>query len=100
LNDGEREEYLIKIYLCYLRDNKIEVPEIGKITNVGFENDYNTINWSEVDFQKLKNNQKNIKKLAKTLEITKSSSKYKADVKINDIFYSFFSLKYNYYLTL
>ena len=26
LNDGEREEYLIKIYLCYLRDSKIDLP--------------------------------------------------------------------------
>ena len=31
LNDGEREEYLIKIYLCYLRDSKIDLPKIGKI---------------------------------------------------------------------
>ena len=31
LNDGEREEYLIKIYLCYLRDQNIEVPTIGKV---------------------------------------------------------------------
>ena len=88
LNNGEREEYLIKIYLCYLRDQKIKVPQIGKIINVGFENNYNTTDWSNVDFKKLKNNQKNIKSLAKILKITKSSSKDKADIKINDIFYS------------
>ena len=86
LNDGEREEYLVKIYLCYLRDKKIDAIKIGKIVNVGFEKNYKTTDWSTVDFQKLKKNQKNIKKLAEILEITKSSSKDKADVKINDIF--------------
>ena len=55
LNDGEREEYLIKIYLCYLRDQNIEVPTIGKITNVGFENDYKTTDWSNINFKELKN---------------------------------------------
>ncbi len=88
LNDGEREEYLIKIYLCYLRDKEIDVPIIGKIESVGFEKNYKTTDWSKIDFKKLKNNQNDIKKLAKILEITKSSSKDKADVKINDIFYS------------
>jgi len=88
LNDGEREEYLIKIYLCYLRDQNIEVPTIGKITNVGFENDYKTTDWSNINFKELKDNQKDIKLLAKILDITKSSSRDKADIRINNIFYS------------
>ncbi len=70
LNDGEREEYLIKIYLCYLRDKEIDIPIMGKIKNVGFEKDYKTTDWSKFDFEKLKNNQKEIKKLANTLAIS------------------------------
>jgi len=88
LNNGEREEYLIKIYLCYLRDKEINVPVIGKIIKVGFENNYNTTDWSNINFTKLKNNQEDIQNIAKILEITKSKSTDKADVKINDIFYS------------
>ncbi len=88
LNKGEKEEYLIKIYLCYLRDKEIDIPILGKIKNVGFEKNYKTTNWSKINFEKLKNNQKDIKKLSDTLSITKSSSKDKADVKINDIYYS------------
>ena len=91
LNKGEKEEYLIKIYLCYLRDKEIDIPILGKIKNVGFEKNYKTTNWSKINFEKLKNNQKDIKKLSDTLSITKSSSKDKADVKINDIYY-FYSI--------
>ncbi len=88
LNKGEKEEYLIKIYLCYLRDKEIGIPILGKIKKVGFEKHYKTTNWSKINFEKLKNNQKDIKQLADKLEITKSKSSYKADVKINDIYYS------------
>jgi|ETNmetMinimDraft_33_1059910.scaffolds.fasta_scaffold50915_1 hypothetical protein len=88
LNDGEREEYLIKIKLCFLRDNQQEVNNIGKIERVGFVEEYNSINWTKIDFEKIKNNQKDIKRIAKELGISKSSSRDKADVKINDIYYS------------
>ena len=88
LNDGEREEYLIKIYLCYLRDSKIDLPKIGKIINVGFTEEYKKTNWSEIDFKKIENDQIQIKKLANKLKIDKTSSRYKADIKINNTYYS------------
>ncbi len=88
LNDGEREEYLIKIKLCNLRDNNKEIKNLGKIKSVGFEKEYKTIDWSTIDFDRLKDNQNEIKKIAKILDITKGSSKDKADVKINNIYYS------------
>ena len=31
MNDGEKQELLIKIYLTYLRDNKIKTEEFGII---------------------------------------------------------------------
>ena len=88
LNDGEREEILIKIQLCFFRDNEIEIPQLGKIKNVGFVEEYNQIDWSKIEIDKIKNNQKEIKNLANKLGIKKSSSKDKADVKIDDINYS------------
>ena len=88
LNDGEREEILLKIQLCFFRDEEIEVPSLGKIISVGFDKDYNKINWSGVDIDKIKHNQKEIKILAEKLGITKSSSKDKADIKINGQNYS------------
>ena len=88
LNDGEREEILIKIQLCYFRDKNKEIPLIGRIKNVGFDQEYKCIDWSKININKIKFNQVEIRKLAKILNITKSSSKDKADVKINNENYS------------
>jgi len=88
LNDGEREELLIKIFLCSLRDAKKEISGIGKIEKVGFETEYSSIGWENIDFDNLKTNEKEIRSIAKKLNISKGSSLHKADVKINDIFYS------------
>ena len=52
LNGGEREELLIKIILCSFRDYKKKIPSIGKIEKVGFENEYGSINWNNIDFNK------------------------------------------------
>jgi len=95
LNDGEKEEYLIKIKLCNLRDNKKDIQNIGKINSVGFKEEYKTTDWSLIDFEKLKNNQKEIRRIAKILNITKSSSKDKADIKINNINYSLKCIGYS-----
>ncbi len=54
LNGGEKEELLIKIILCSFRDYKKDIPSIGKIEKVGFENEYGSINWNNIDFNKLK----------------------------------------------
>ena len=88
LNGGEREELLIKIILCSFRDYKKKIPSIGKIEKVGFENEYGSINWNNIDFNKLKKNDSKIRNIAKQLNISKGSSLDKADVKINDTFYS------------
>ncbi len=88
LNDGEREEILIKIQLCFFRDNKIEVPNFGNIEQVGFSTDYNKIDWSKIDIDGIKTDQKEIRNLADKLGIKKSSSKDKADIKINNENYS------------
>lgn len=88
LNDGEREEILIKIQLCFLKDHEIEIANFGKIEQVGFSKDYNKIDWSNIDINKIKNNQKEIRSLAEKLGIKKGSSRDKADIKINNENYS------------
>ena len=70
------------------KNKTIKTKLFGKINNVGFQNEYGTTNWSEVNFAELKFEEENIKKLADILEISKSKPAYKADIKINDIFYS------------
>ena len=60
LNDGEREEILIKIQLCYLRDKNKEIPLIGKIKSVGFDREYNRIDWSNINISKIKQQFKSI----------------------------------------
>ncbi len=88
MNQGEKNEILIKIYLCYLRDKTIKTKLFGKINKVGFQDEYGTTNWSEVNFGELEYDEENIKKLADILEISKNKPSYKADIKINNIFYS------------
>jgi len=81
LNGGEKEELLIKIILCSFRDYKKDIPSIGKIEKVGFENEYGSINWNNIDFNKLKKSDSKIRNIAKQLNISKGSSLDKADVK-------------------
>ena len=80
LNGGEKEELLIKIILCSFRDYKKDIPSIGKIEKVGFENEYGSINWNNIDFNKLKKSDSKIRNIAKQLNISKGSSLDKADV--------------------
>jgi len=88
MNDGEKQELLIKIYLTYLRDNKINTEQFGIITNLGFNNEYKKISDKNIDFSKIENDPKMIIKIAEQLEIQKSNPGDKADVKINKISYS------------
>ena len=88
MNDGEKQELLIKIYLTHLRDNKINTEQFGIITNLGFNNEYKKISDKNIDFLKIEDDPKMIIKIAEQLEIQKSNPGDKADVKINKISYS------------
>ena len=88
MNDGEKQELLIKIYLTHLRDNKINTEHFGIITTLGFNDEYKKIRDKNINFLKIENDPKMIIKIAEQLEIQKSNPGDKADVKINKIAYS------------
>jgi len=88
MNDGEKQELLIKIYLTYLRDNKIKTEEFGIIKSLGFDNEYKEIEDKNLNFKEIQDDLNKIKDIAKKLEIQKSKPSDKADIKINKISYS------------
>ena len=88
MNDGEKQELLIKIYLTHLRDNRINTEHFGIITTLGFNGEYKKIRDKNINFLKIENDPKMIIKIAEQLEIQKSNPGDKADVKINKIAYS------------
>ena len=96
MNAGEKNEFLLKIYLTYLRDNNPKLKTcFGPIKSVGFgEKEYKSCP-KDIDFDSLENNSDNKKKVEekieeinKSLNIEKSSPQNKADIYINKIAYS------------
>jgi len=88
MNDGEKQELLTKIYLTYLRDNKIKTKEFGIIKSLGFDVEYKEIKDKNLDFTEIQDDLNKIKEIAKQLKIQKSKPSDKADIKINKISYS------------
>ncbi len=87
MNKGEKNEILFKIYLCYLKKNKIINSPFGQIQKLGFGNiEYNEID-ENINFSDLENEDL-LKKVSKKLGIEKSSPRNKADIYINNIAYS------------
>ena len=91
MNAGEKQELLIKIYLIYLRDKDIDVVHFGKIEQVGFDSEYKKIDRDDFNIERLIDKEDQIKEIAEELNILKAKPNDKADIKINNIFYS---LKY------
>lgn len=87
MNNGERAELLAKIYLIYLRDNRLAIPGIGQITSVGFNGrEYSPLNNILSIIETYDND--TLKSYGETLGITKAPASAKADVYINGIGYS------------
>jgi hypothetical protein len=87
MNEGEKNENLIKIYLCYLKKIKDKNSPFGLITKLGFgKKEFGEIS-DEINFDELKKDNK-VKEICKNLGIEKSSPKNKADVHINGKGYS------------
>ena len=82
MNHGERNELLFKIYLCRLKHTKETNTIFGEIKNCGFEDvEYLPFD-QDINLNKIDDH--NLKILATSLNITKSPSNAKADVRIND----------------
>jgi hypothetical protein len=87
MNEGEKNENLIKIYLCYLKKIKDKTSSFGLITKLGFgEKEYSEFS-DKINFDEL-DDINYIKEISKELGIEKSSPKNKADVHINGKGYS------------
>ncbi|MDC0344440.1 hypothetical protein OAM66_02935 [Pelagibacteraceae bacterium] len=89
MNHGERNEILIKIYLSYLKKDKVITPIFGLIKNLGFANKQYKYLDNQIDLRKLTDKQ--IESIADKIGIAKSPSQSKADIFINKKGYS---LKY------
>lgn len=87
MNQGEKNEILFKIFLCFLKKKKIKSTILGEIKTLGFNNKHYLSLQEEIDFQRLTNNVK-IQELCEKLKIEKSSPKNKADIHINKTAYS------------
>jgi hypothetical protein len=88
MNQGEKQEVLLKIYLTYLRDQKIKSQKLGEIKSVKFKEEYSSMDFQSINFNMLENNEEEINKISKKLKIEKSKTFDKADIKINEISYS------------
>lgn len=88
MNKGEKQELLFKIYCVYLRDMNNEKSVLGKIKNVGFKEEYLSYNFSNLKFEELERDVVLLKKISEEINISKSKSTDKADIKINNISYS------------
>ena len=87
MNEGEKNELLFKIYLCYLKKKKDKSTAFGEIKNLGFDGkEYKDLQ-KDIDFKNL-NKEEALKKLSNKLGIEKSSPKSKADIHINELGYS------------
>ena len=91
MNAGEKNEFLLKIYLTYLRDNNPKLKTcFGPIKSVGFgEKEYTSFP-KDIDFDSLENNSDNkkkieekIEKINKSLNIEKSSPTSRRSIKIS-----------------
>ncbi|MFL2533988.1 MAG: hypothetical protein ACJ0RM_03445 [Alphaproteobacteria bacterium] len=90
MNHGERNELLFKIYLCQLKYTKEVTNLFGEIKNCGFGNIEYLPLAEEINLKTI--NDKEIKLLAKKLNIKKSPPRAKADIKVNDLYISIKSL--------
>lgn len=90
MNQGERNELLLKAYLCRLKYTKEETRLFGIVNNCGF-GDIEYFDLQEnIDLSSLSNEE--LINLTKDLRIEKSSPLNKADVRINDKYISIKSL--------
>ena len=87
MNLGEKNELLIKIFLCNLKKKNNKTTIFGEIKSLGFDDNEFKILDKDIDFNTL-NNEKTLKKVSKELGIEKSSPKNKADISINGKGYS------------
>ena len=87
MNQGEKNEVLFKVYLCYLKKNNDHNSLFGEIKKLGFDDiEYSEID-DDIDFSELEN-EAFLEKISKNLGIEKSSPRNKADIYINNIAYS------------
>jgi len=87
MNEGEKNELLFKIHLCYLKKKKDKSTTFGEIKKLGFDDiEYNEID-EDIDFSEL-DDEDFLEKISENLGIEKSSPRNKADIYINDIAYS------------
>jgi len=87
MNKGEKNELLLKVYLCYLKKKNDKNSPFGLIKSLGFDEDsYNEFN-DEIDFDSL-DEEENLKQTSKDLGIDKSSPINKADIHVNGVGYS------------
>lgn len=87
MNNGEKNEILFKVYLCYLKKTNNHNSPFGEIKKLGFDNiEYNEID-ENIDFSEL-DDEIFLEKISKSLGIEKSSPRNKADIFINNIAYS------------
>jgi len=87
MNQGEKNEILFKVYLCYLKKNNNHKSPFGEIKKLGFGDIEYKILDNDIDFNTL-NDEGVLKKTSKELGIEKSSPRNKADVHINGMGYS------------
>ena len=87
MNEGEKNELLFKIYLCYLKGEKDENSPFGLIQSLGFDKiQYKNLDKS-FEFSLLESDE-DILNTCESLNIKKSSPRNKSDVEINGIQYS------------
>jgi len=87
MNEGEKNELLIKIFLCDLKKKEDKTTIFGELKSLGFGNNEYKILDKDIDFNAL-DDEETLKEMSKALGIEKSSSRNKADVHINGIGYS------------
>ena len=87
-NLGTRNEYLLKIYLVYLRDYKPDQnTPFGKILSVGFNEEYQILDF-EINFDELfqscdSGDYEDLSEIIKKLNLSKAPARSKADVFVN-----------------
>ena len=90
MNNGERNELLLKLYFCRLKYTKEDTQLFGVINNCGFGDiEYSDLE-NEIDLHSIAD--EDLKKLCKKLGIEKSSPFSKADIRINNKYISIKSL--------
>ena len=88
MNYGEKQELLFKIYCTYLRDTQDKSSVLEEIKSVGFDKEYLSYDFSNLKFNNLEEDDELIKQISNKINIGKSKSTDKADIKINNVSYS------------